>query len=161
VKTGTSLSRLLLGALVLATVFYAGGFALNEHLRQRRGPWEVTFGATPTGAATLLIRQPRLGIGPVEILFDGCPFTNPTATVRFDTPHLPLPFGRVKHDDLSYLPGVVTLEAFGHEVELMPRALLLNRRAQDWNTGSTRVLSTNDRPESLPEPRPTRRPRSP
>jgi hypothetical protein len=30
-------------ALTLAIVIYAGGFAFDQHLRTRRGPWQVEF----------------------------------------------------------------------------------------------------------------------
>ena len=42
-------------------------------------------------------------------------------TVEFDRPRKAAVFGRVIYEDLMQLPGVVTFNLFGHEVELMRR----------------------------------------
>jgi hypothetical protein len=150
VKDELPLRRLLIGALVAATLFYILGFALNEHLRTRRGPWVVSFTASPTGQPRLSIQQPSLGIRSVIVTFAGEEAIDlPPTTVRFETPRMALPFGTVKYDDLTYLPGVVTFEAFGHEIELLPRVLYLNRNPIEWADASNVVLHPQDR---LPKP---------
>jgi len=141
-----------MGAGMMALGLYIGGFALNEHLRLRRGPWEVTFRSSPHGDAQIHIQQPGLGIGPVDITFVGEAYTNDDVTIRFDVPRQPVPVGRVKYDELTYLPGVVTLDLFGHEIELLPRTLYVNRRARNWSSATNIVLQPSDRPASLPEP---------
>jgi hypothetical protein len=153
VKSPSSLRQLLIGAFLVAALFYGGGFALNEYLRQRRGPWEVTFASRSNGVPTLVIRQPHLGIEAVQLEFPVESYTNPAATVRFDTPRQPLPVGEVKHDDLSYLPGVVTLEIYGHEIELMPRQLYVNRRSHAWSALGQSALTLSERPPALGEPK--------
>jgi hypothetical protein len=132
--------RLVLGALALACMVYAAGFALDQYLRSRRGPWQVTFEPSAAGEPQLRIRQEHLGIADTCIVFAGGQATNPPVTVRFDTPHLELPFGRVKYDDLTYLPGAVTLEAFGHEIELLPRTLYLDRQPVAWTNAARLVV---------------------
>jgi hypothetical protein len=66
-------------------------------------------------------------------------------TVRFDEPQQQVPFGQWKFDDLMYLPGTVTLRFFGHEVELLPRILYLNRTEHPWQSGETIVLHPEDK----------------
>jgi len=150
VKENSPLRRLLLGALVAATVVYVLGFVLNEHLRTRRGPWEMTFAASASGQPRVTIQQPALGIQDVTVTFADEKISNlPPSTVRFDTPRMALPFGTVKYDDLTYLPGVVTFEAFGHEIELLPRVLYLNRKPVAWAHAARLVLRPEDR---LPNP---------
>jgi hypothetical protein len=144
---------MLLVAGSMALLLYIAGFTLNERLRLRRGPWEMSFQARPNGDTEVQIRQPALGIGPVTILFAGEPYTNDVMNVRFDTPRKPVPVGRVKYDELTYLPGVVTLDLFGHELELLPRTLYVNRVPHAWSLSTNLVLTTADRPASLPEPR--------
>jgi len=136
------LRRLLLGSGLAALVFYAAGFGLNEHLRFRRGPWEVRF--EPGVEPRLIVAQPRLGIAGVTLSFPGETADGPATTVRFETPHQSIPFGSVKYDDLTYLPGVVTLDLFGHEIELLPRTLYVNRRAIPWTNASRVVISRDD-----------------
>ncbi len=150
-------SRILphfVGALILALAVYAGAFWLDQHLRTRRGPWEVTFDRMPDGTPAISIRQQQLGIREVRIQFPGETTATEPASIRFDAPGLAVPWGRLKYDDLTYLPGVVTLELFGHEIELLPRTLYLNRRAIAWNLATNLTLRASDRPATLPEPRP-------
>ncbi|MCL4179195.1 MAG: hypothetical protein KJ072_15820 [Verrucomicrobia bacterium] len=148
-------SRILphfVGALILALAVYAGAFWLDQHLRTRRGPWQVTFDRMPDGTPTILIQQQRLGIREVRILFPGESTAAESTSIRFDAPGLAVPWGRLKYDDLTYLPGVVTLELFGHEIELLPRTLYVNRRAIAWNAATNLTLRASDRPATLPEP---------
>jgi len=139
--------------LLLALLIYAGGFAFDQHLRTRRGPWEVSFTTVPSGAPTILVNEPKLHIANLRIVFDGETTTNSPCTVVFDFPEKPAPFGKVKFEDLTYLPGTVTFDFFGHEIELLPRTLYINRRPHPWNSNQTITLSTADKPASLPEPK--------
>ncbi len=34
--------------------------------------------------------------------------------------------------DTTFLPGTVTFELFGHEIELLPRALIIDRQEHAW-----------------------------
>ena len=140
--------------LLLAVGIYAGGFAFDQHLRIRRGPWEVTFTTEPSGAPAIFVNQPKLNIANLKIVFDGESATNAPATVLFDAPQKPVPFGKVKFEDLTYLPGTVTFDFFGHEIELLPRTLYLNRKAHSWISNEAITLSRADKPAALPEPNP-------
>ena len=151
------LRKVLWIGLGLAVVIYGIGFTLDQHLRHRRGAWRVTFaGAGSTGPA-LTVEEPSLGIREVRIEFAGEGPVQTNATVVFDSPGQSLPFGRVKYEDLTYLPGVVTLELFGHEIELLPRVLYVNRAERRWEPGMKVVLRPEDRPGVLPPPPKPRR----
>ena len=41
---------------------------------------------------------------------------------------------------------------FGHEIELLPRTLYINRKAHPWNSNEAITLSAADKPAALPEP---------
>jgi hypothetical protein len=142
----------LAGALLLAVAIYTGGFWLDQTLRTRRGPWTVEFGSAGGGAPALRIDQPALGIREVRVVFVGETAAPTSAVVRFDAPERPVPWGRVKYEDLTYLPGVVTLELFGHELELLPRTLYVNRQPVGWISRTNLTLTAADRPAALPEP---------
>jgi len=152
VKQEGSLPKLLIGAGLMALLLYVAGFTLNQHLRARRGPWEVTFQAAPGGDTRIRVVQPALGIGPIDITFAGQPYTNEAMTVLFDAPRKAVPIGRVKYDELTFLPGVVTLDLFGHEIELLPRTLYVNRQPREWSAGPDLILIPHERPNSLHEP---------
>ena len=47
-----------------------------------------------------------------------------------------VPFGQVLFTDLTYLPGTVSFEVFGHEVELLPRTLIVDRQEVPWKSGA-------------------------
>jgi len=149
----SDLAKPVLGGLLLALALYFGGFAFDQHLRTRRGPWEVTFTSGPSGAPAILVNQPKLNITNLKIVFEGETVTNVPGAVAFDVPRKPVPFGRVEFEDLTYLPGTVTLDLFGHEIELLPRTLYINRKSHPWTSNQTITLSTADKPASLPEPK--------
>jgi hypothetical protein len=150
--SGSRIFPHFIGAMVLAVVIYAGGFGLDQHLRTRRGPWEVEFTRTTNGTPMIVIRQDALGITDVRLMFPGEATSNGSESIRFDVPERSVPWGRVKYEDLTYLPGVVTLDAFGHEIELLPRTLYVNRMAVGWGPGTNITLEASDRPAARVDP---------
>jgi len=142
----------VLVGLLLALAIYVGGFSFDQYLRNRRGPWEVSFTAGSSAAPAIIVNQPKLNIANLKIVFQGESVTNSPGVVAFDVPGKPVPFGRVKFEDLTYLPGTVTLEVFGHEIELLPRTLYINRRSHPWTSNQTITLTAADKPVELPEP---------
>ena len=144
----------VLGGLLLALAIYIVGFKFDQHLRTRRGPWQVTFTADQSGAPAIIVNQPKLAIANLKIVFTSETATNAPSTVAFDYPEKPVPFGKVKFEDLTYLPGTVTFDFFGHEIELIPRTLYINRKARPWQGNATITLTPADKPAALPEPKP-------
>jgi hypothetical protein len=142
-------------AFALALGVYAAGFALDAHLRTRRGPWEATFATEPDGTPRVTVRQPRLGLIDVVFRFPGgvAGGSNLPRTVRFMPPTNAVPFGSAVFEDLTTLPGTVTLELFGHEIEWLPRTLFVDRRAQAWRSGDVVDLPATNRP-AFPVPAP-------
>jgi hypothetical protein len=155
-KSG-GIGKHIFGALLLAVVIYAGGFAFDQHLRTRRGPWHVEFTRDPSGDPAIIVNQQKLNIANLKIVFAGETTTNSPGIVAFDFPEKPVPFGKVKFEDLTYLPGTVTFDLFGHEIELIPRTLYINRKSRSWKSGETITLSAADKPASLPEPKPKKK----
>src|SRR5712691_1504758 len=58
-------------AFLIALVGYILCYETIQHLRTRKGPWEVTFLQTSNRPPALLIQQPKLGITNVQIIFVG------------------------------------------------------------------------------------------
>jgi hypothetical protein len=127
---------------VVALLFYVLAYGWLTRRQTTRGPWEVAFTTNAAGFAQLAITQPALGISNIHVTLSGerPDATNTLGTVRFENPKMPVPFGRMIFDDLMFLPGTVTLDVFGHEVELLPRTLVLNRKAVGWTNGAAHVL---------------------
>lgn len=130
--------------LFLVTLFaYVTAFTWIEHLRRRDGPWQVTF-LSETNSPALIICQPRLGLQAVRINFpDESWPTNRVETVRFDQARpvpFAAPFGQCVFLDTTTLPGNVTLQLFGHEIQLLPRTLTIDHREQAWPSNATLVL---------------------
>lgn len=151
---------------VLALVGYITLYSVDAHLRVRRGPWEVTFFADTDGTPAVRVDQPGLGISRVTVRFAGeqlpeIPPPGLPATVRFAEPAASVPFGKTAFDDLMYLPGTVVLHCFGHEVQMLPRTLYLDRQAHGWSNSAVHTLPTNTKPSRLtPPPRTSRLGRS-
>jgi len=150
-----------LGGLFAGTlVLYLAGFYGIEHLRERKGPWRVSFDATATGGPTMTISQPALGIDGFRVVFDGAD-TNGLASgeLTFDEPgrnaqsmdktpessqelkqkSFPVPFGECIYQDLMFLPGVVTMNLLGHQIELMPRTLVIDKKEVPWSTPRAQI----------------------
>lgn len=148
------LPKHLLIGFALALGIYAAFFVGDQWTRTRKGPWEVEFGTNARGEPSILVRQPKLGISDVRITFAEERATN-QGSVRFDAPKKPLPFGTNKFEDLTYLPGSVAFGFFGHEVELLPRTLYINKKEHPWISGTNLVVKPDDKlpPEASYDPR--------
>jgi hypothetical protein len=132
-------------AFGIALIGYILFYGCDSHLRSRKGPWIVNFQSNTNGEPLLVIDQPVLKIH-TQILLAGEKATNTPGPVEFINPqHLQTPFGRVRFHDLTYLPGTVTLDVYGHEVELLPRTLVLNTKEVGWTNNITYVLSPTNK----------------
>lgn len=126
----------------IAIVFYIAAYQWLSRRQLGKGPWEVLFTNDTARAPLLVVHQGQLGISNVAVRFVGEELsqTNTTGVVRFTKPKMPLPYGRVAYDDLMFLPGDVTIDVFGHLVEILPRHMILNGSAVQWTNGSVHFL---------------------
>jgi hypothetical protein len=143
-----NLLKHLFVAFAIALVGYVAFFAFDSHMRLRHGPWVVDFQVTTNQEPLLVINEPQLGIKNVRIILEGETVTNAPGVFSFDSPtKRNIPYGRVRFHDLTYLPGTITLDLYGHEIELIPRALFLNTRETPWQSEATyRLTVTNKIP---------------
>ena len=157
-KSDGMLRRVIL-VFASALVLYVAVYSLDRRLRLRNGPWEVTFTTEISGAPAIVVAQSKLHLGDLKIVFtdEKSSATGLPQRVIFDLPARRVPFGECIFDDLMYLPGTVTLNLFGHEIELLPRVLIINHQPQPWVSGTTIQLSPADKPSPKPDARPYRR----
>ena len=150
----TITTKSVLITFIVTLVLYVCAYNGLQYLQTRKGPWEVTFAADDEGNPSITIYQPKLNISSVEILFPGerVARSNLSERVAFDKPRQPTPFGTVIYDDLMFQPGVVTMDLFGHEVEFLPRTLIINKKEYLWNSDSTIELSSTNKPPIPPKP---------
>lgn len=142
----------IIAAFLCVLVFYVAAFYGLEYVRHRRGPWEVTFRADSRGTPEVLIAQRTFGLRNVRLIFHGETMTNRPGTVAFDQVDRIPPAGRVIYHDLTFLPGVVTFDLFGHEIELLPRALIANKKMIPWQSDQTVDLWPTNKPAHPPRP---------
>lgn len=132
--------RLFATAGAIALVGYVGLFFLIEKRRPSGGPWEATFVSEQPGKGAVIINQHRLGITNfrVELALTSAPSATLPQTLRFESAKavpFNLPFGRCVFLDTTFLPGTVTMQIDGNELELLPRKLVANHRAYPWAAG--------------------------
>ena len=141
--------------LAVAALYIAVFYGI-EYARKRKGGWEVSFLSDREGNPSIVVYQPRLNISSVELVFLGEKISrsNLSERVSFDRPKKPVPFGKVIYEDLTFLPGVVTFDLFGHEIELLPRVLFVNKKEIKWKSESVVELSTTNKPAQPPKPAP-------
>jgi hypothetical protein len=138
-----NLLRHLVIPFAIALVVYVISYSWIEHSRTRKGPWEVTFTNDVSGAATLVINQPSLAITNLQITFPG-ETSRTNATLSFRTPQeVPwdLPYGKCVFMDTTFLPGTVTFDLFGHEIELIPRVLTIDHQEIQWVSDKTILVA--------------------
>jgi hypothetical protein len=128
--------------LIAAVLIYAIAYGWIEHRRYRKGPWEIRFtSSAAAGSPLLVVNQPKLGITNVQILFEGEPApTNSSTVVIFREPKpvpFATPFGQCVFMDMTFLPGTVTLRLYGHEIEFLPRTMILDHEEHAWRSSET------------------------
>jgi hypothetical protein len=144
---------------VICVVVYIVGYTGIEHRRTRQGPWRVAFTNDLSGAPAIRIDQPSLAITNVFVAFQGqvLPPGGSSAAIPLDQPQpVPwtVPFGRCIFMDTTSLPGTVVFDLFGHEIQLMPRVLTVDKSERPWRSNETIVLGptkeTGLRPAGVP-----------
>jgi hypothetical protein len=139
-------------SVFIATLFlYVTVYGGCEAYRRRNGAWQLTFDKLPDGTPQLRIDHPRiLGASPVSLNFPGevAPrVTNGPITYVYSRPDTnSTPFGPILFLDTSTLPGNITLNAFGHVVEMVPRTLFVNLHEVPWTPGTNITLSATNKP---------------
>jgi hypothetical protein len=147
----------ILGLFILAVVLYVVTYTWIEDRRHRKGPWKVTFKRDGgDDEATLLINQPALGITNAGIVFRGklLPWNFHGNVITFAEPQpvpYDLPFGQCAFMDTTFLPGTIVFSnVFGHEIQLIPRVLTIDKREYPWRSGRTLVVSGTNVSENPP-----------
>ena len=139
-------------AFVLALILYVVGFNFIESRRVKSGPWDVTF-QNSAGQLELVIQQDSLSIRDVRIQFTNAPLSSNLAeTIYFTAGRkvpFAVPFGRCVFLDPLFLPGKAVLEIAGHEIQIMPRVLVLNGKEHSWASGTRILLSEVEHEETV------------
>ena len=131
-------------SFALAVVFYVAAFGWIEHRRVAKGPWVIEFVSDAGGRPTLQISQRQLEISE-ELNFpdDRVGRPNVAEQVVSSEARTNLPFGEMLMQDALYLPGTVTMRVCGHQVEVLPRTLIVDKKEHAWRTGQVLVVGTN------------------
>lgn len=132
-------------AFLSAIVLYIISYGVIQHLRTRKGPWQIAF-TNNAGTPAIIINQPWLGLTNVTLLFAGQQLPAPTnqPPLQFRDPRptrFDAGFGQCVFEDLTFLPGTVTLQAYNHEIELLPRVLIIDQTETPWKSGATIALN--------------------
>ena|SRR5438093_946072 len=146
------IGRQILWVFIAAVIGYAAVFGFIEHRRVVKGPWRVTF-TNESGAPALIVNQPALAIHDVRTLFSGEPApTNAPQTLAFAEGRpvpFDVPFGQCVFLDAIFLPGTVAFEMFGHEIQLMPHTLTVDKVPRPWRSGETIALNQPEKPRGV------------
>jgi len=143
-------ARKVFGAFILTLFAYITIFGACQLQRRRGGPWALTFDLASNGIPALHIHQSRLlGDNSVTIWFPGerPERTDLPITAVFSEPITNrMPFGPIIFVDTTMLPGDLTLNAFGHVVEMIPRTLFVDFKEVPWTPGTNISLSQTAKP---------------
>ena len=142
----------IVAVFVAALVGYLAVFHFIEHQRRKDGPWQATF-TTVDGLPAMVVNHPKSQLTNVTITFVGVPApTNLPQTIRFEHGRpspFELPFGKCVFIDALYMPGTAACEIFGHEIQLMPRVLTIDKVERPWRSNE-KILLTNQPSATLP-----------
>jgi hypothetical protein len=97
----------------------------------------VTFRTDAAGTPSLFILQTNLKVSET-LVFPGQAIqpAQLSRAIGFARPPAALPFGELIHQDPTFLPGVVTMRLFGHQIEILPRVLTIDKKEYPWRPGS-------------------------
>lgn len=150
---------------LVVLALYLGIYYGLEFVRHRKGPWKLEFSGSSRGEPVVQIQQSTLNLTNVTLIFHGEEATNRLSwqtfsgsaaiykiKVSFGEVKQPVPFGRLLYQDLTFLPGVLTFDFYGHEIEILPRVLVVNKREFPWQSGTTIDLWPTNKPATLPQP---------
>jgi hypothetical protein len=146
-KPGNPLKHFVF-AFVIALLFYVIAYTAIEYQRTRKGPWRVTFTNAPAARPAMIIEQPTLAISNLQIVFTAqTNASNRSAqTIVFAQPRpvpYEVPFGECIFMDTTFLPGTVTFRLYGHEIELLPRVLIIDHEEHRWVSNEIIPLSAS------------------
>lgn len=133
----------VVAVFVVTLIIYVVGFSWLEHRRVVKGPWNVAFATDDAGHPSLNISHTYLGISNVTVRISDKTVTNRLAStvVSFATVTNTPAFGEMPYFDATFLPGALTFNLLGHEIELLPRTLKLDLQEQPWINGTNYTLS--------------------
>jgi hypothetical protein len=126
-------------AFVIALVIYVVFYNFIEHRRSRNGPWRVTF-TNEAGVPELIVLEPELSVTNCRITFPGESAADKYGTLVFAQPQpvpFDVPFGKCVFEDTTFQPGTIVFQFFGHEIQLLPRALTIDRQEYPWQSDKT------------------------
>jgi len=130
------ISKHLLIAFLISLVVYVVFYTFIEDSRTHNGPWQLTFTTNDHNEAALVINQPKLHITNVTFVFPNQLFAKTNlASITFSQPigtPFDLPFGQCIFMDMTSLPGTLVFEISGHEIQLLPRVLTVDKQEQPW-----------------------------
>jgi hypothetical protein len=127
-------------AVLVYVIFYFG----IEHRRTRKGPWQVTFTNDASGSPALVINEPNAGVTNLQITFPGETNRIEKTSMAFNQPQevpYDIPFGKCVFMDTTFLPGTIVLDLFGHEIQLIPRVLTIDKKEIPWQSEKTIAVS--------------------
>lgn len=140
-----NLFRHLVIPCVIAVLLYFISYTWIEHRRTWKGPWRVTFTNDVSGSPALLISQPTLAITNLQITFaDGTNGSSSNVLMALDTPkQVPydIPFGKCVFMDTTFLPGTIVFDLFGHEIQLIPRVLTIDKTDIPWQSNERIIVN--------------------
>jgi hypothetical protein len=148
-----SIWKQVIAVFVAALVGYLAVFYFIEHQRRKDGPWQATF-TSVDGLPTIIVNHPKSERTNISISFVGATITatNLPQTVAFEHGRpapFELPFGKCVFIDAIYMPGTAVCEMFGHQIQLMPRVLTIDKVERPWRSGE-KILLTNQPSATLP-----------
>lgn len=56
-----------------------------------------------------------------------------------------MPYGEIEFVDTTFLPGTIAFDAFGHLIELQPKALFVDAKEYSWVSGTNITLAPGDK----------------
>jgi hypothetical protein len=133
-EQGNILKHFAIAGLI-AIVFYVVGYSWLEHKRVDKGPWQITFRTDGAGTPEILIAQSNLNIFQTVSFPSARTNANISKSIIFGQDPPELPFGQLIYQDPTFLPGTVTMKMFGHDVELLPRILTIDKKQYSWPSG--------------------------
>jgi hypothetical protein len=137
----------LAGLFLAVLIFYVAAWKGMNHLRTRNGPWVMEFSVTTNSTASVRITNHKLKVEGATLVFTNIPaMGGMDSTATFTNVAVKPAFGKFFYQDLTFLPGILTFDFFGHLVEIRPSALVIDTNLIPWSPKPDLLLEASESP---------------
>ena len=124
--------KLIIILLITLLVVIAAFIFIIKPIRER-SPWNIKFEISD-GIPSIYISNNTPMVPATKIIFSNEKINRDLSeNIAFEKHNInKIPFGEITFTDVTLFPGRITLKLFNHEIDILPRALIIDKKEYKW-----------------------------